>query len=94
MALTIEQFRARLGAEITALTGRKEGEAGYEAWLRKNFPHVASAPLSDRHKRLWSWFENLTPDTALNPRVEVWPRGGAKSSTAELGTTYVGDGLK
>jgi hypothetical protein len=39
---------------------------------------------------LWEWFENLDPGARPRPRVEVWPRGGAKSSTGELGVVRVG----
>lgn len=81
-----------------ALTGPREDEPhafdeieeGYEAWLRKNFPFVASKPLSPRHRRLWEWFERLTPGTKPRAKVEPWPRGGAKSTTGQLGVVYVG----
>jgi predicted phage terminase large subunit-like protein len=64
--------------------------SGYEAWLNENYPHVCTQPLSARHHRLWGWFDSLTPGVKPDARVEVWGRGGAKSSTAELGTAYVG----
>jgi hypothetical protein len=47
-------------------------------------------PDGGRHARLWDWFEALTPGVRPFPRVEVWPRGGAKSSTGELGVSYCG----
>lgn len=47
-------------------------------------------PEGGRHANLWSWFENLQPDVPLPPEAIFWPRGGAKSSTAELGTVFVG----
>lgn len=65
----------------------------YELWLKDNFPFVATKPLAERHKRLWSWFAGLTPGIKPRPRVEVWPRGGAKSSTGELGCAFVGQKL-
>lgn len=43
-----------------------------------------------RHANLWQWFTALTPDVKPPARIEIWSRGGAKSSTAELGTTYTG----
>jgi len=49
--------------------------------------------MGERHKRLWEWFESLEEGKTLAPRLEVWPRGGAKSSTGELGTAYVGSKL-
>lgn len=62
-------------------------------FLRANFPQHATAPLSPRHVSLWQWFDDLRPDAHLPPRVEIWPRGGAKSSTVELGTARVGSKL-
>lgn len=54
-------------------------------WLAKHFPAVCTAPFSPRHVRLWEWFEALTPGERPAPQIEVWPRGGAKSTSAELG---------
>lgn len=47
-------------------------------------------PPEGRHARLWEWFEVLTPNIRPRPRAEFWPRGGAKSSTAELGAVRLG----
>lgn len=63
----------------------------WRSWLRKNFPSAVSAPFGERHERLWAWFEALRPGHQPKAaRVEIWPRGGAKSSTAELGVARVG----
>jgi predicted phage terminase large subunit-like protein len=60
-------------------------ELSWEAWLRRHFPHVCASPFGERHVRLWDWFERLAPGERPRARVEVWPRGGAKSTTTELG---------
>lgn len=65
----------------------------WREWLQQYFPRTATHAPSSRHVRLWEWFEALTPGTRPRPRVEVWPRGGAKSSTGELGTVRVGTKL-
>ena len=67
--------------------------AGYMPWLELHHAHILSAPMGERHLRLWEWFESLTPGIKPDARVEIWPRGGAKSSTAELGVAYVGSKL-
>lgn len=54
-------------------------------WLEKHFPFVCTSPFGTRHVKLWEWFEALAPGTRPRPRVEIWPRGGAKSTTVELG---------
>lgn len=38
---------------------------------------------------MWAWFDSLVPGTRPQPKIAVWPRGGAKSTTAEGGTTLV-----
>lgn len=56
----------------------------WREWIIEHFPHVCTAPFSARHERLWEWFDALASGVRPLPRVECWPRGGAKSSTAEL----------
>jgi predicted phage terminase large subunit-like protein len=60
------------------------------AWLRDHFPGYVFKPFGKRHIRLWDWFESLTPGQKPAPRVEPWPRGGAKSTTGEMGVTRAG----
>jgi len=60
------------------------------AWLRDNFPGYVTKPFGERHIRLWDWFEALTPGVAPDPLVEVWPRGGAKTTTGQMGITRIG----
>lgn len=62
----------------------------WKSWLFDNFADVATQGLSPRHERLWEWIEALTPGITPRARIEVWPRGGAKSATAELGCVRVG----
>lgn len=66
-------------------------ELDYDTWLQRYFPHVCTSPLGKRHHRLWQWFDSLEPGgSPPTPRVEIWPRGGAKSSTVELAIAYIG----
>lgn len=41
--------------------------------------------MGARHERLWEWFESLRPGARPRPRVDIWPRGGGKSTSVELG---------
>jgi hypothetical protein len=56
----------------------------WPVWLAETFGAWASAPMAPRHVALWDWFEALTQGSRPRPRVEVWPRGGGKSTTVEL----------
>lgn len=62
----------------------------WREWVSRNFPAVCTHPFGERHSRLWNWFADLAPNVKPPARVEVWPRAGAKSSTGEMGTAYVG----
>lgn len=65
----------------------------YGPWLAEHFPQVCRYPMGRRHIQLWQWFSALASAGVVAPRVEVWPRGGAKSTTAELAITYIGQRL-
>ena len=45
-------------------------------------------PRADRHLDLWDWAATITPGEKPDPRVEIWARGGAKSTMAELIAVY------
>lgn len=59
-------------------------------WLARYYPHIANSPFAARHIALWEWFERIERGVYAEPRLEFWPRGGAKSSTLELCTCRVG----
>lgn len=62
----------------------------WQEWLRKYFPHATRHPMGARHLRLWQWFEALTPGVKARAEPHIWPRGGGKSSTAELACVRLG----
>ena len=65
----------------------------YEQWLHDNFPSVVSAPMAQRHHDLWRWVMSINPNVTPAPRGEFWARGSAKSTTARLATTNIGERL-
>ena len=62
----------------------------WREWLKANFPRHTSAPFAPRHERYWDWLSSLQPGVKPRARVEVWPRGGGKSTTTEAGCAYLG----
>ena len=46
--------------------------------------------FSSRHADLWDWFWAIEHGQRPAPFIAVWPRGGAKSTSAELGAVSVG----
>lgn len=62
----------------------------WREWLDRHFASYTTAPFADRHIRFWEWITSLERGVRPRPRVEAWPRGGAKSSTVELACAYLG----
>jgi len=65
-------------------------DTDWQAWLMTRLPSYISAAFAERHIALWEWLDTLTPGVRPAARVEIWPRGGAKSSTVELACARVG----
>lgn len=74
--------RRRRAATLHALPWRD--------WISRHIPGYMTAPMAPRHERVWDWFASLTPGIAPPPLVEVWPRGGGKSTTIESACAYIG----
>lgn len=75
--------------------GSEPESSGLEAlawrpFLERYFPHYVTAPFAERHVRFWEWISALRPGRKPRHRIEVWGRGGGKSSTIELGAAYLG----
>jgi hypothetical protein len=63
---------------------------GWRDWLRALFPSHIRAGFARRHEEFWEWLWSITPESAPRPFVGIWPRGGAKSTSAELGAPALG----
>lgn len=64
-------------------------ELGWREWLARDFSHRVTHPFAEHHVRLWEWIEALQPGARPRPIIEVWGRGGGKSSTVEMGCARV-----
>ena len=54
------------------------------------FPRAVTAPFASRHAELWDWANAIEPGTRPRPFCAFWPRGGGKTSTAEMLTADLG----
>jgi hypothetical protein len=67
-----------------------------EGWLRALFPRSLSneagesIPLAQHHRDFWAWVWALKKGVKPRPFVAIWPRGGGKSTSAELACVAVG----
>ncbi len=70
---------------------KKSGQAGgWRAWLKSNCPKYVSHPFADRHVEFWDWVWAIRAGGDAIPFVAIWPRGGAKSTSAELAVAALG----
>ncbi|MDA0990770.1 MAG: hypothetical protein O3A51_08470 [Verrucomicrobia bacterium] len=97
VAFQTKNFRPSLqqvaAAELELRRRRKERytpPTEWRDWLAAIFPSYVTAPFADRHSQLWEWGWAIKPGIRPAPFVAIWPRGGAKSTSAELLTVAIG----
>lgn len=77
--------------ESTASAEHVALEAEPHLFLRTLFPEHITAPFAAHHDDLWSWVWSIEaggkPGDAF---VAIWPRGGAKSTSAEMAVAALG----
>lgn len=89
-AIALEAIR-RIKADRAPVPVRLDAPDDWQEWLRYYFaPYVSSAsgdlvPFAERHERFWQWIWALSRGQRAQPFIAVWPRGGAKSTSVELG---------
>src|SRR5262245_57131399 len=65
------------------------------AWLRDTFPTYfqnaagVAVPFAPHHEAYWQWIWALRPGVGASTEINVWPRGGGKTTGMELGATVV-----
>lgn len=59
-------------------------------WLTQLFPQYVGAGFASRHEAFWDWVWAVQEGVRPRPFVAIWPRGGAKSTSAELATVALG----
>lgn len=65
----------------------------YKTWrsfLENIFGGYVAYGFAPHHVEFWDWVWSLTKGIRPRPFVAIWPRGGAKSSSAELAAAMVG----
>jgi hypothetical protein len=87
--------RAFADAKRDALASRSgrlgiPAPAYWDDWLYELFPDYCTAPFAQRHAEFWQHVDGISADSTPDPFVSPWPRGGAKSTSAELGGVKAG----
>lgn len=79
---------ADLQALMVSLAG--ELESDWRTWLTYLFPGYVTHPFGAHHEALWEWVWSLEAGVNATPNVAVWGRGGAKSTSTEIGVVAAG----
>lgn len=87
-----------LGHDVNEVRSEKRTalESDPGAWLRHYFaPYVSDdfgqpVPFAEHHEKFWNWLWAIEKGKRPHPFVAIWPRGGAKSTNAEMGTVALG----
>lgn len=69
---------------IQYLIDQAETSGNWRAWLNGIAPDFCPAPFAAHHARFWEWVWSIKKGVKPRPFVGIWPRGGAKSTSAEL----------
>lgn len=62
----------------------------WEAWVRALFPAYVEHPMTERHRELWDHVWGIDLHASPDPFVACWPRGGGKTTSAEMACTSLG----
>lgn len=86
-------FAARLAERFASaedVAATREAEEQPRAWLARYFSNYVRFPFAGHHDDFWQWTWSVSAGHRPKPFVAVWPRGGAKSTSAELGVAALG----
>lgn len=90
----LDQHLAALeGPSLPATTTKRTGLPVPDDWrqrLKLVFPKHVTAPFAKRHEEFWDHCNAITLESSPDPFCGFWPRGGGKSTGAELAATDLG----
>lgn len=90
MAMTRLQRTLHAWAGPTSTADVERLEADWREWLTTLFRPYVTGGFAQRHKDFWAWVWAIERGERPSPFVAIWPRGGAKSTSAELACVAIG----
>lgn len=75
---------AAAAKRVKARTAARAAETDPILWLEAVFPTYVPRGFASFHAEFWRWFWAIRPGERSRPFVGIWPRGFAKSTSAEL----------
>ena len=88
----VEAFEAALNYWPDPDATTEINSASWTEWLAQVAPDATKYPMGDHHKEFWDWCWDIKPGVPKSPSAfcAFWPRGHAKSTSAELATAALG----
>jgi len=68
----------------------EQSPIGWRFWLRELFPEHVPYEFAPHHELFWNWLWSIEHLKRPSPFVACWPRGGAKSTSGEMGMVALG----
>lgn len=66
------------------------GPDNWRGWLEQKFPEAVKSGFAEHHEEYWNWLWEIESESDPSPFIGIWPRGGGKSTAAELGAAALG----
>ena len=73
----------------TYMLEEAKSQESWEEWLLAFASSHTRYGFADHHKHFWNWVYSIA-DARPRPYIAIWPRGGAKSTSAELAVVNLG----
>lgn len=89
VAVVLADIRYRI-LDHAERVGKTELEESPLTWLSALFPAYVYASFGAHQSEFWSWLWAIEEARRPHPFVGIWSRGGAKSTSAELGCVALG----
>lgn len=88
LSAMVDEIAKKTGARSVEGAG-EDAPGEWRPWLETLFSGYVGT-FADRHERFWEWVWDIGPADNPRPYVGIWPRGGGKSTGAELATAALG----
>lgn len=75
---------AEAARRLRARNETRAAETDWRAWLPAVFPAHVGRGFAPYHAEFWDWLWAIAYGQRARPFVGIWPRGGGKSTNAEL----------
>lgn len=85
----LSQLARGLTGDLSEPAGALAAPVEWRDWLQTLFPGYVQHGFAQRHEEFWAWVWVMQAGIRPAPFVAIWPRGGGKSTSAELAVVAI-----